>query len=132
MINELKSANPDLSLTDYAVAQAFGESRAAATYESRAEAMAEDLADGQTPDQLRRFRESILQLRKSPTLGEALFARKDRVLAQFLPGYNAGWKPAPGGVYFVIGPDRQLDAYEQYLKSFGGSLVRLYPRDFWM
>ncbi|HYR42340.1 MAG TPA: hypothetical protein VER98_04925, partial [Terriglobia bacterium] len=132
VIDELKSAKPDLSLTEYAVAQSFGESRAAASYESRAEAMAEDLADGQAPDTVRQFRESILQLRRSPTLGEALFARKDRVLAQFLPGYNPGWKPAPGGVYFVIGPDKQLDTYEQYLKGFGGSLVRLYPRDFWM
>ena len=30
-----------------------------------------------------------------------------------LPGYDgSSWKPAPDGVYFVIGPDKQLDAYE--------------------
>jgi hypothetical protein len=41
-------------------------------------------------------------------------------------------KPAADGVYVVIGPDRQLDAWERYLQTFGASLVRLYPRDFWM
>jgi Zn-dependent M16 (insulinase) family peptidase len=132
VINELKNATRDLSLTDYAIAQAFGDSRAAATYESRAESMAADLADGQTPNQVRQFRESIRELRKDPKLGEMLFARMNRVVSTFLPGYDAGWKPLPGGAYFVIGPDKQLDAYEQYLKTFGGSLVRLYPRDFWM
>jgi hypothetical protein len=38
-------------------------------------------------------------------------------------------------IYFVIGPERQLDLYEAYLKSVEGAdgrLYRLYPRDFWM
>jgi hypothetical protein len=38
------------------------------------------------------------------------------------------------GIYFVIGPDAQLAAYEEYLKGVDKSFVlhRLYPRDFWL
>ena len=35
----------------------------------------------------------------------------------------------------VIGPEKQMIAYESYLQSKEGAdtrLVRLYPRDFWM
>ena len=35
----------------------------------------------------------------------------------------------------MIGPERQLDLYEAYLKSVEGTdgrLYRLYPRDLWM
>ena len=38
-------------------------------------------------------------------------------------------------IYFTIGPDRQQDAWEGYLKNAEGAatkLYRLYPRDFWM
>jgi hypothetical protein len=41
---------------------------------------------------------------------------------------------ADGG-FMVIGPDKQLDAWEGYLKSTEGpdaKLYRLYGRDFWM
>jgi hypothetical protein len=39
------------------------------------------------------------------------------------------------GVYFVIGPAKQLDAYQDYLRAAVGktaTLHRLYPRDFWI
>ena len=39
------------------------------------------------------------------------------------------------GSFMVIGPDKQLDAWESYLKSTEGAsakLYRLYGRDFWM
>ena len=40
-----------------------------------------------------------------------------------------------GGVYYVIGPEKQLAAYEQYLKTVEGAdakLYRIYPRDYWI
>jgi hypothetical protein len=133
VVGELRGASRDPSLADYTIAQAFAELRGGQAYEARAEAMAADLADGQTPDLVRKFRQSILTLRKDPKLGDLLFDRKDRVYSASLPGYDgASWKPAADGVYVVIGPDKQLDAWERYLQTFGGSLVRLYPRDFWM
>ena len=135
VVDTLKASERDPRLGDYAVAQVFGESRAAATYESRAEGMANDLADGQTPDQVRKFRASILELRKDPNLGNTLFDRKDAVYGRMLPGYNVKGKDVAGAVYFTIGPDKQLDAWEAYLKNAEGAetkLHRLYPRDFWM
>jgi Zn-dependent M16 (insulinase) family peptidase len=135
VVDTLKSAERDPRLADYAIAQVFGESRAAANYETRSEGMANDLRDGQTPDQVRRFRASILELRKDPKLGETLFDRKDAVYGRVLPGYNVKGKDVPDALYFAIGPDKQLDAWEAYLKNAEGAetrLVRLYGRDFWM
>jgi len=132
VIGELKNAPRDPSLVDYTIAQTFGEIRSGATYENRAESMAADLADGQTPDQVKKFRASILELRKDPKLGEMLNDRMGRALAGQLPGWDANWKPAADSSYFFIGPDKQLDALDAYLKTFGASLVKIYPRDFWM
>jgi Zn-dependent M16 (insulinase) family peptidase len=131
VIGELKNPPRDPSLADYTIAQAFQEVRSGGTYEQRAEAMAADLADGQTPEQVRKFRESILELRKDPKLGDKLFDRMGPVLAGQLPGWDANWKPAADSNYFFIGPDKQLDALDAYLKTFGASMVRIYPRDFW-
>lgn len=135
VVDTLESAERDPRLGDYAVAQVFGESRAAGTYESRAEGMAHDLADNQPPEQVRKLRASILELRKDPNLGNLLFDRKDAVYGRMLPGYNVKGADVAGAVYFTIGPDKQLDAWEAYLKNAEGAetrLHRLYPRDFWM
>ena len=64
-----------------------------------------------------------------------LFERKDRVHARILPGYDAKSSDRGDGIFFVIGPDKQLDAWEAYLREVEGpdaSLHRLYGRDFWM
>jgi Zn-dependent M16 (insulinase) family peptidase len=134
VVETLRNAELDQRLGEYSVAQLFAENRAAATYEARAEGIAADLADNQPPDQVRRFRTAILELRKDPELAEHLFARKDAVYGRMLPGYAKGALPREG-VYFAIGPDRQLDAWERYLIEREGAearLTRIYPRDFWM
>jgi hypothetical protein len=43
-------------------------------------------------------------------------------------------KDVPGALYFTIGPDKQLDAFDAYLSEAEGDakLYKLYPRDFWM
>jgi hypothetical protein len=135
VVDTLKNAERDPRLADYAIAQVFGETRAAGTYEARAEGMANDLADGQPPEQVRAFRASILELRKDPKLGDALFDRKDAVYGRILPGYGVKGRDVADAIYFTIGPDRQQDAWEGYLKNAEGAetkLYRLYPRDFWM
>jgi Zn-dependent M16 (insulinase) family peptidase len=134
VITELKKAKPDASLTDYAIAEAFEGSRAASTYEDRGESMADDLADGLTPEIVARFHQAILELRKDPKLSDELFRRMTLVDAQVLPGMGAKAKTVAGGVYFTIGPEKQFAAYEQYLKQAEGAdakLFRLYSRDFW-
>ncbi|MGC2236312.1 MAG: hypothetical protein WA584_09130 [Pyrinomonadaceae bacterium] len=134
VIEELKRAPQDASLTEYAVALVFS-SRAPSPYEARGEAMAANLADGITPDVVKRFRQGILELRKMPNLAEELFKRKDKVYGRVLPGFNVKGKDVAGANYFVIGAERQMSAYEAYLKSAEGAdtkLYRLYPRDFWL
>jgi Zn-dependent M16 (insulinase) family peptidase len=135
VIGELQRARPDTSLAEYSIAQAFAEFRSASPYEARGEAIASDLADGQTPEAVSRFRSALLDLRRMPKLGDSLFSRMPGVYGKVLPGYNVRGKDVPGAVYFVIGPEKQFAAYEEYLKSVEGAdtkLYRLYPRDFWM
>ena len=135
VIGVIRDGKPDPSLGEYVMAQAFGESRASQTYEARAEGIAADLADGQPPEAVRRFRSAMLELRRDPRLIDQLYERKDRVHARLLPGYDAKGLDRSDGSFFVIGPDKQLDAWEQYLRETDGPgtrLQRLYGRDFWM
>ncbi len=134
VIGLLNETRPDPWFAEYVMALTFSESRAAGTYEARAEGIANDLADGQTPDQVRRFRQSLLELRRDPKIADKLFARKDAIYATIVPGYDAKAAGQPGAVYFAIGPDKQLDAWSEFLRvSAGGArLHKLYGRDFWM
>jgi hypothetical protein len=135
VISELKKSPHDTGLVDYALGGAFGEVRSANAFEQRGEAIANDLADRMPPSSVRRFREKLLELRRTtPALGAALYGKMDSVYAQILPGYVAGTPKVPGAVYFVIGNDKQLSAYEKYLTSAvapEARLHRIYPRDFW-
>ena len=52
-----------------------------------------------------------------------------------MPGYGRKSADVVDGAFMVIGPDKQLDAWERYLKASEGAatkLYRLYGRDFWM
>ena len=84
---------------------------------------------------MRRFRAALLALRDDPRLVDRLYERKDRGHGRLLPGYDPKGLDRSDGSFFVIGPDRQLDAWEQYLRDVEGPetrLQRLYGRDFWM
>ncbi|MGD0049218.1 MAG: hypothetical protein ABSE42_19645 [Bryobacteraceae bacterium] len=135
VIGELNKVQPDAALTDYAIAGAFDGTRSAEPYEERGEAMANDLADGLTPAAISRFHQAILDLRKDTDLGAELFRRMNAVYGKVLPGMNVKAKDVEGGVYFVIGPEPQLAAWQEYLKKADtpdARVFRLYPRDFWM
>lgn len=135
VIDELKKATKDPNLVEYAVAQVFAQFRSASEYEDRGEAMAADLADGVSPEAVRRFRRAVLELRATPNLADELYKRMGDVYATVLPGYGVKARDVRGGVFYVIGPEKQLKAYEDYLKNVEGSnvrLYRLYPRDYWM
>jgi Zn-dependent M16 (insulinase) family peptidase len=135
VIDELRAAQPDPAIVEYAVAQAFAGLRSAQTYELRGEAMAADLADGQTPEKVRAFRQATLALRGEPGLVEEVFGRLEDVYGRVLPGYGPASAGVDGAIYFVIGPENQLRLYEDYLRSAegpGAVLHRLYGRDFWV
>jgi hypothetical protein len=130
VIATLQAAKPDANIARYAVASAFS-SRAADPYESRASAMANDLTDGEGPDVMRAFRKHLLALAQRPDIVDQLRARMPKVYGTVLPGLG---KPAKNAIYFVIGPEPQLAAYDDYLKTAvpGEHVHRLYPRDFWV
>ena len=131
VIEQLKKAKPDPNVARYAIAKAF-DSRVAIGFEARASSMASNLVDELTPDVVRAFRTRILDAAKRPELASELFGRMQAVYGKVLPGYG---KLDPTGVYFVIGPEKQMAAYQDYLKSAvakDATLHRLYPRDFWL
>ena len=135
VIDELKKAKPDPGLVEYAIAVAFSQFRSASPYEARGEAMAADIADGTPPEAVRKFRQGLLDLRRMPNLSDELFKRMNTVYARILPGLGAKASEVEGGVFYVIGPDKQLNAYEQYLRTVEGPearLQRIYPRDYWI
>ncbi len=134
VVSELEHAPADPALADYAVAQAFKGVRSGERYENRGRAMADDLADKLTPAVMRTFREHILALGQSPGLYEELKQRMPEVYGRVLPGLGGAGSVTEGGLYFVIGPETQLQPYETYLKSTDENAVlyRLYPRDFWI
>jgi Zn-dependent M16 (insulinase) family peptidase len=131
---ELERARPGARLADYAVAQAF-DSRVADSYEERARRHAQDLADGDPPEEVRAFRERLLALRKRPDLGAALAARLVPVVGQVVPGLGpASLRARPDAVYVAAGPESQLRELEEHLREADGGtpLTRIYPRDFWV
>jgi Zn-dependent M16 (insulinase) family peptidase len=134
VVNELKTAQPTPDLVDYAVAQIFGDSRSPNRYEARGEAMAADLADGYTPEVVRRYSEKVLQLRQRPDLFDELRNRMESVYGVVLVGYGRPLSESTDGYFFIIGPEKQFQSLEQYLASTESpqTVYRLYPRDFWL
>lgn len=132
VVEQLKQAKPDANIARYAIAGAF-DSRIAEGYEERAFAMADDLADGRTPEVVRAFRKAVLAQVDRPDLAQQLFSRLPTVYGKVMPGYGKPSTEAPTN--FVIGPAKQLDAYQDYLRAAVDKkavLHRLYPRDFWI
>jgi Zn-dependent M16 (insulinase) family peptidase len=136
VVNQMKQGKVDPGLAEYAIAMAFGGTRAANAYESRAEAMADNLADGVTPDVVRRFRTGILDLRKAgPALVDDLSRRVSTLPGRVLPGLGPPAPASADAVIFVIGPERQFASWERYLRSVDSTnptVYRLYGRDFWL
>lgn len=135
VIDEIKRSPLDTTLLDYTISLAVGGFRSADDYETRGIAMANDLTDHLTPELVKNFRMAILRVRKKPGVIYDIYKNKDAVYEKILPGYGIQAKDVAGGQYYVIGPEKQMTAYEAYLKSVEGKntrLFRLYPRDYWM
>jgi hypothetical protein len=133
-IDTLRSARADRHIAEYAVAQVFS-SRAAGTFEGRTLAVAADLVDLQGPGVVRDLRQAVLAAARRPDLVQQIEERKARVLGPLFPGLGAPPARTKDGDYFVIGPEKQLAAWQEYLRSTLGSgheVERLYGRDFWI
>ncbi len=132
-IDVVKKGPRSESLAEYAIAQVFQDSQAYNSYEERAQGIADDLADGITPDRVKAFRQAVLALRREPDLARQLFARVDAVYGRILPGYGAKAKQNGDAVYFIFGNDKQFSALDADTWAREDEHVyRLYPRDFWL
>jgi Zn-dependent M16 (insulinase) family peptidase len=129
VVDELKASPREKSLSEYALAQVFAGTRAGGSFESRTSAMAADLVDNWGPEVVRNFRQRILDLRNKPNLDQELYSRVDAQYAEVLPGYFGVAASKPGASFYVIGPEKQIQAWEKYL---GLKVERLYARDYWV
>ena len=129
VVSALKNSPRDQKLAEYTLAQVFAGTRAGGGFESRTSSMAADLADGLGPEVVRAFRASILKLREKADLDALLYERMDALYARVLPGYDTSVEPTSDATYYVIGPEKQLAAWEVYL---GEPMHRLYARDYWV
>lgn len=134
VVGQLKNAEDDPGLTDYAIAQEFGYSRAPSRYEDRGQAMASDLADGITPDVVRLFRQKVLDLRNMNDLYDQLKSRMPQAYGQVLIGYGPQLSQSKDATFFLIGPETQFKSLQDYIGTAEGKqeVHRLYPRDFWL
>jgi Zn-dependent M16 (insulinase) family peptidase len=133
VIDVIKKGPRDPKLVEYVIAMAFQESNASGSYEARAEAVANDLADGITPAKVRQFREAMLALRQSPGVADQIFQRMDKVYGQQLPGYGPKARENPAAVYYIIGNDKQFRAIDADVQVREDEHVyKLYPRDYWL
>jgi Zn-dependent M16 (insulinase) family peptidase len=134
VVNQLKNAEPGPGLTDYAIAQVFGRSRAPSRFEDRGKGMAADLADNITPEVVKRFRLKVLAQRDRKDVFGELKSRMETVYGPVLIGYGPSLGESEDGIFFLIGPEPQFEALENYIEATEGSqpVYRLYPRDFWL
>ena len=134
VVGQLKDARPTPDLTDYAIAQVFGDSRAPSPYEERGEAMAANLADGITSGVVKTFKQKVLAQRYRKDLLEELKSRMESVYGPVLVGYGPPLAQTQDGVFFLIGPELQFKSLEKHIAVNEGkqTVYRLYPRDFWL
>lgn len=134
VVDQLKNAEDDPGLTDYAVAQVFGFSHAPSRYEQRGQAMASDLTDGFTPEKVRAYRQKVLDMRHRDHLYEEVKARMEAAYGPVLIGYDAPLSESENGNFFIIGPKSQFESLEAYIEMTEEkqTVYRLYPRDFWL
>ena len=134
VVDQLKNAEPVPSLTDYAIAQVFGRSRAPSRYEDRGKEMAADLTDNVAPEVVKRFRQKVLAQKDQEDLYGELKSRMETVYGPVLIGYGPSLAESEDGIFFLIGPESQFESLENYIEATEGrqTIYRLYPRDFWL
>jgi hypothetical protein len=134
VIDAIQSTPIDEDIGEYAIATVFW-SRADGSPEDRTWGIARDLADGETPEVIRAFREAILSQRGRPELPQQLAERVPQVYGRLLPGFGPPTAEIDGALSFVIGDQSQLDAWRTWLHEVEGDKATfevLYPRDFWL
>lgn len=134
VVNELKNAEKNPALSEYAIAQVFRNSRAPSKYEQRGVAMANDITDGFDPEKVQSYRKNILSMKNRDGLYEDLTSRMEKTYGSVMIGYGNKLSESSDGVFFLIGPEKQFQSLEKLIEQEEGSqpVYRLYPRDFWL
>ncbi len=132
--NEVKKAKISRKLLDTAISQNM-RSRACMSFETRAEKMSDDIADGITPEIIRKFRQSLLDLRKKSDILNQLQEALPIEYGKILPGLGTKSSQLKNGFYMVLGDEKQLLRSEKYIQDLEGKdakMTRLWGRDFWI
>ena len=134
VVNELKQAQEDPRLAEYALAQVFGDSRAPSEYESRGQAIASDLVDGYEPEKVAAYRQKVLEIARRDGLYKELYKHMQDAYGPVLIGYGNPSAQSNRGTFFMIGPDEQFESLQNYISTAEGpdKVHKLYPRDFWL
>ncbi len=116
----------------YALANCFQDYRGMENRSLRAFALANDYADGVTPEKVKAFKEALVILAARPEASAAVQKRIGPAAARVLPGLGRPLGDDKSARGFVTGPENLLSRYEEYLKSSGEKkrLRRAFPRDF--
>lgn len=134
IINSAAAKIPQLKdpfLVDYALRQTFSLPRSMDTFSARGWAMAQDIWNGNTPEKIRRYSQSILQLRNDPHLLSELTTRGFQSICGVLldPGCKTR-QSSSGSVFFFIGSEAALSEVEKRVPLT--DLFRIWPSDYWI
>lgn len=121
----------DKSLVDYALHESFPLPRSMSTFSERGKALARDLRDGDTPQRIRRFSTSILQLREDPNLFQELTKQGvSSICGVILKPECANQQRFSRSIFFFAGPEKMLSDTENRLNI--PKLMRVWPSDYWL
>lgn len=121
----------DPFLVDYALRQIFSIPRSMNTFSQRGWAMAQDLRNGNIPQEIRRFSESVLALRHYPRLLSRLTSAGFEAICGVLLDEQCGEEQkSVHSIFFFIGPDGVLSDVEKRLPI--RNFFRIWPADYWI
>ena len=121
----------DPFLVDYALRQSFRIPRSMITFSQRGWAMAQDIWNGNTPEKIRRFSQSVLAVRHDPhLLSELTAAGFDAVCGVLLDERCKQQQQLARSIFFFIGSEKVLSDTEGRLPH--AKLMRLWRSDYWL
>lgn len=134
IINSAAAKIPQLNdpfLVDYALRQIFPLPRSMNSFSERGWAMAQDIWNATPPEKIRRFTQSILQLRNNPHLLSELTREGFQSICGVLvdPGCKIRQRSSRS-VFFFIGSDAALSEVKTRLPVT--DLYRIWPSDYWV
>lgn len=121
----------DKYLVDYALRQIFTTPRSIYTFSIREHVFAQEMRDGNTPEKVRQFYETLLKLRNEPDLLSELTRVGRDSLCGILLDENCRRQQEVGhSIFFFVGSDTILSDAEN--RAPIPKLLRVWPSDYWL